>query len=153
MRKTANALPDFGELISTAESSMLDDSQLPHDMAGAGGMPDPANLLWEYMNLGTIDGYKVDTSERDLPIESQEMLVTAMRPVMSPASEILVITPDNKDDLNRYNELRQMEANKDIVILGETSQYDSARAGYVVWVKYAYVMYKLAPRFEFLKEK
>ena len=132
---------------------MLGPEELPQGSEVDGAYVNPANPLWEYVTLGTIEGFKVSDDAQGLPIESQDMLMTALKPVMTPGSELLVVSPDNDAGLKRYNELRQMEADKTIIILNETTQYDTGKSGYIVWIRYAYVEYRLEPRFAFLREK
>lgn len=152
MKSRNIAIPDFGELINPNQATLLNQDDLPewaHEFAPV----DANNPLWEYVTLGTIDGYRVAEDAKGLPIESAERLQTALVPVLTPDSEILVISADDKAGLDRYNELKRKEAAKELVVLSEASQYDSSKSAYIVWIKYSYVEYRLAPRFEYLKEK
>ena len=152
MRKNMANIPDFGTLVDAATAEMLDQDDLPKIAPDA--LPqDPNNPLWEYITFGTIDGYKVADEAQGLPIESVEQLQAVLVPKLSPASEILVISADDPKGIERYNELRKMEADKQIVITSEASQYDTARSAYITWIKYSHVEYKLAPRYAYLKEE
>lgn len=144
-------LPEFGALVSPSDTGMLDVDNLPQAQGGSDTAPE-ASLMWEYLHLGTLDGFPVAEDALHLQVESQDMLMAALKPVMTPMSEILVLTPDDSKGLDRYNEIRQMEAEKKIVVTNETAQYDNAKSGYVVWIKYAHVEYHLEPRYSFLRE-
>lgn len=152
MRRPAS-IPDFGELVGVAGAVVDFAEDLPSTDLGQDSLPDPANPLWEYHNLGTVDGWPVDEDAKGLPLDKGEKLAMALYPEMTPDSELLIIAPDNPDGLKRYNELKRLEADKKIIITGDAAQYDAAKSGYVVWIKYCKVLYKLRPRFEYLKEE
>ena len=151
MRKPVHQAPNMGSLISPADSGLLSEAELPQLDQGRPYI-DPANPLWEYHKQGTIDGFKVADDDIGLPIETADMLAMAMVPHMEPSSEILVISPDDSKGLDRYNELNRLEAAKEIVVQSESSQYDGAKSAYVTWIKYSRVEYRLAPRFDYLRE-
>ena len=111
---------------------------------------DASQLLWEYFHSGSINGVKVENEATGLPVDREDMLLQAMDLVRRPFSEVLLIKCDG-DGIKRYNELLDRAYANEIVIVDETRQFVPEQGGFLLWIRYDEVSYKLNPRYAFLK--
>ena len=108
--------------------------------------------LWSYRHEGRINGIPVVETDRDLLIDSDDVVNTAFRLNSKPMSKMFWLSPDTQESLKEYNELLARAADGEITITEETREFDAAHSRFIVWVHYAEISYSLHPRFEFIRK-
>lgn len=140
--------------ISTDTTYSAEDAELmsPESLPGQPDVytDDRSALLWEYHNEGTLNGVKVREEDRNLPVDTEDMLQAAFELNRTPRSVVLLITPDT--GAAEYEALLQRQSRGEIMIVGEDKQYSATKDGFVVWIRYEEIEYRLHPRFKHLKE-
>ena len=143
----------IGHVSDAADLRMLGIDSVP---GGGADLPEDASdggLLWEYRYEGKINGIRVADRDRSLPIDKDADIMAAFELVRVPRSELLVVSPDSPDGLKRYNEILEMAYAGAATVLDETRQFDSAKGGFIVWIRYDELSYALDSRHAYLREE
>lgn len=111
-----------------------------------------SNALWCYHKKGTIGGVPVSQKDKDLNISTQKQLVDAFQL----NSQINVwtgwLSPQFPQDLIKYKEIKQAEADNKCLIIEHQLQYSAAKDAYLVLVTYANLQFQLNDRYSFYKQ-
>lgn len=152
--KKAGKSEDYGNLVSAKDTGILNSTDLPDSQE----TPDTeitqvGNALWNYKECGRINNISVQESDRYLMIDREDLLYAAFTLDSKPKSMVLWLSPDLPDETEKYTKLLQEVADGRVIIAEETSQYDSEKHAFMVWIKYNEVRYVLHKRFEYLRDE
>lgn len=113
--------------------------------------PGAGNALWMYQHEGLINGIPVERASAGLSIESDEMLYTAFVLDRKPCSVVIELKPKDKEGQAEYDAILDRAYKGEIILVDEIKQFDAANSCFLVFVRYDEVMYKLHPRFNYLR--
>ena len=144
---------DFGELVGSENAQVLVESDLPgmSEEQDPQGVSTATNPLWEYHELGTINGVQVNPDARNLNIDTLDKLLVALQLQYRPKVFVCWISPDDEAGMAAYTALLDRVSRLEIVIDEETRQYDPGKSAYMVFVRYSEISYGLHPRFNYLR--
>lgn len=143
----------YGSLVSMDEAEIIDDSDLLANPQNDSGITSEGNMLWSYREEGRIANIPVATEDRNLKIDSDELITAAFELDRKPRSLLLHMSPDDSESCEKYDKLLERAYNGEIIIVEELKQFDAANARFVVWIRYDEVCYRLHPRFHYLREE
>lgn len=111
------------------------------------------NALWNYHNLGRINGVPVADDARSLPVDRDDMLAVAFTLDRRPRSLMLYMKPDDPESFRAYDDIMDAVYDGRAEIIDEIRQYDAASSRFVVWIRYNELKYVLNERFAYLREE
>ena len=144
---------NLGEMVGIDDTALTLPDTLPgnseiHEDFGS----DAGDALWWFMNKGTINGVPVADVDRSAKVDSDKLLQEAFILERVPHSEMFKMSPDNADELARYDELLKKVYEGKALIVDETKQFCPDKGYFLVWMRYDELRYVLHPRYAYLKE-
>lgn len=135
-------------------SSSAEETKLAKDMAVQADIQpmQQASLLWQYKNRGSIAGVPVQESSKGLSFQKQVQLMQAMQPVCDVQVFIGYLSPQHKEDVQKYTHIKQMAVEGSAVITQQQKQFVPQKSAYMCLVVYSMYRYKLNQRYNFYKE-
>lgn len=109
-------------------------------------------ILWSYHKQGTINGIPVREQDKDLNITTQAQLNNAFQLNQSIVVWTGWLSPQYPQDLQKYQHIKQLEADNKCIILEHQKQYSSSKNAYLVLLTYANIEFVLNDRYSFYKQ-
>ena len=141
----------YGELTGVADAPVRQHLDMPGIVPDS--EPGKGNALYEYLKNGTINGAPVAPEDKGLAVDSDELLQSAFQLVRRPCFKLLRLSPDDKESQHEYNEVLDRVYDGSVYIVDEDRQFDAAHGGFVVWLRYDELCYKLLDRFGYLRNE
>ena len=143
----------YGQLIAMDEAEVLDEDSITVPREKDSGITSEGNMLWSYRQEGRIGNIPVAEEDRNLKVDNDELLTAAFELDQRPRSLLLNMSPGDEEGCSKYDELLERAYNGEIIIVEELKQFDPSRGAFVVWVRYNKVLWRLHPRFHYLREE
>lgn len=146
--------PGYGMLASAGDAFIMDDGLPPlAETVKASPVTTDGNALSSYRQENRINGVPVAPEDRNLKIGQEDLLNAAFELKRRPRSVLLYMSPENTESQEAYNALLDRVYSGEAVIVDEIKQFDATGCRFVVWVRYDELVYRLHPRFEYLREE
>lgn len=133
-----------------AEDTSLSVYAPAQDMAKP--VQDTASLLWQYKNNNTIMGVPVIQQSRNLTFAKQQDLLQAMQPINQIQVFTGYLSPQHKQDVQQYKNIKQLVAQGAAAILSQDKQFIPDKNAFMYIVVYSKYSYKLNQRYNFYKQ-
>lgn len=145
---------NYGQVISTKEAGVLTDNMLPgrptdtqEELSSLG------NALWSYKFEHKINGVPVSETDRNLPVDREDLLNVAFQLDVVPKSAIFWMSPEDAESIEQYDALLSRVYDGSVIIIDELKQYDQSKGKFMVWIRYNEMKYSLHKRFTYLREE
>ena len=141
----------FGQMVSLNDAFLAD---LPGASAAVNQVAaDAGDAVWEYHELGRINNIPVADSDKNLPIEREDIIDAAFTLKRIPRSKVFWMSPEDTDSIKLYDDLLAQQTDGRIQIIEESKQYDPNKGKFIVWLRYDETMIELKPRYAYLREE
>ena len=140
---------EYGELVAPEDVGLTSISEA---FPQGSDVVESDGALWSYIKEGKIDNIPVKKGDTGLPV-SHGQVYEAFFLVCVPKCAMFWLSPDDTEQLDKYNELIGGVANGGIAIMEEARQYDQEKHAFATLVRYNEMHYELHPRFNYLREE
>lgn len=137
-------------MITSAQDTQIID--LPRQGTATPISQDTASLLWQYRNKNSIAGVPVAQQSQNITFQKQSQLVGAMQPECHMQVFIGYLSPQYKEDVDKYREIKQLAADGVAVIVQQQKQFVAQKNAYMCLVVYGTYKFILNQRYNFYKE-